>query len=34
MKKWMKLTAAAVAATGLLYGCGGNGGGGKKTDDG
>mgnify|MGYP005910202871 CR=1 FL=1 len=34
MKKWMKLTAAAVAATALLYGCGGNGGGEKKTDDG
>ena len=34
MKKWMKLTAAAVAATALLYGCGGSGGGEKKTDDG
>lgn len=34
MKKWMKLTAAAVAATALLYGCGGNDGGEKKTDDG
>ena len=31
MKKWMKLTAAAVAATALLYGCGGSGGGEKKT---
>lgn len=30
----MKLTAAAVAATALLYGCGGNDGGEKKTDDG
>ena len=34
MKKWMKITAAAVAATALLYGCGGSGGGEKKTDDG
>lgn len=34
MKKWMKLTAAAVAATALLYGCGGSGGGEKKTADG
>lgn len=33
MKKWMKLTAAAVAAA-LLYGCGGSGGGEKKTADG
>ena len=33
MKKWMKLTAAAVA-TALLYGCGGNSGGEKKTADG
>ena len=32
MKKWMKITAAAVAATALLYGCGGNSGGEKKTD--
>lgn len=30
----MKLTAAAVAATALLYGCGGSGGGEKKTADG
>ena len=34
MKKWMKITAAAVAATALLYGCGGNSGGEKKTTDG
>ncbi len=34
MKKWMKITAAAVAATALLYGCGGNSGGEKKTADG
>ena len=34
MKKWMKLTAAAVAATALIYGCGGNSGGEKKADDG
>ena len=34
MKKWMKLTAAALAATALLYGCGGSGGGEKKTADG
>lgn len=34
MKKWMKLTAAAVAATALLYGCGGNNGGGQKASDG
>lgn len=34
MKKWMKITAAAVAATALLYGCGGNSGGEKKTIDG
>lgn len=34
MKKWMKLTAAAVVATALLYGCGGSGGGEKKTADG
>ena len=34
MKKWMKITAAAVAATALLYGCGGSGGGEKKTTDG
>ena len=34
MKKWMKITAAAVVATALLYGCGGNSGGEKKTDDG
>ena len=33
MKKWMKLTAAAVAAA-LLYGCGGSGGGEKKMADG
>lgn len=33
MKKWMKITAAAVAATALLYGCGGNSGGEKKTTD-
>ena len=33
MKKWMKITAAAVAAA-LLYGCGGSGGGEKKTADG
>lgn len=33
MKKWMKLT-AALAATALLYGCGGSGGGEKKTADG
>ena len=30
----MKITAAAVAATALLYGCGGNSGGEKKTADG
>lgn len=30
----MKLTAAAVAATALIYGCGGNSGGEKKADDG
>lgn len=30
----MKITAAAVAATALLYGCGGNSGGEKKTIDG
>lgn len=30
----MKITAAAVAATALLYGCGGSGGGEKKTADG
>lgn len=34
MKKWMKITAAAVVATALLYGCGGNSGGEKKTTDG
>lgn len=34
MKKWMKLTAAALAATALLYGCGGSDNGGKKTADG
>lgn len=34
MKKWMKITAAAVVATALLYGCGGSGGGEKKTADG
>ncbi len=34
MKKWMKITAAAVAATALLYGCGGNSGGEKKTTNG
>ena len=34
MKKWMKLTAAALAATALLYGCGGSGGREKKTADG
>lgn len=33
-EKWMKLTAAAVAATALIYGCGGNSGGEKKADDG
>ena len=27
MKKWMKITAAAVVATALLYGWGGNSGG-------
>ena len=30
----MKITAAAVVATALLYGCGGNSGGEKKTTDG
>lgn len=34
MKKWMKVTVAVLAATALLYGCGGNNDDAKKTADG